>query len=44
MSIATYVNQCIPEVEIEILDCDCILDLDNPEHKNKIGNAEEAYV
>jgi anaerobic magnesium-protoporphyrin IX monomethyl ester cyclase len=40
LSIATYVNQFFPEVEFEILDYDCVLNLDNPEHVAKIGNAE----
>lgn len=40
LSIATYVNSILPEVEIEILDFDCILDSNIPENLDKIGNAD----
>jgi radical SAM superfamily enzyme YgiQ (UPF0313 family) len=40
LSIATYVNQHMPEIEFEILDFDCILDLNNEVHSSKIGNCD----
>ncbi|MBS5933884.1 MAG: B12-binding domain-containing radical SAM protein [Clostridiales bacterium] len=40
MSIATYLQQNIPELEIEILDFDCILDMDKEEDRAQVGNAD----
>jgi radical SAM superfamily enzyme YgiQ (UPF0313 family) len=40
LSMATHVSRTLPDVALEILDFDCVLDLDDPSHAQRIGDAE----
>lgn len=40
LSMATYVNSILPDIEFEILDYDSILKMENESDLNKIGNAD----